>query len=173
MLATSKETHVQPLIRTILKCSTTLSQEQYLPVRTPRKATKKAAPAPTPEVVEEVLEDAPQDLSPTWRTAFAAAEEKQAVDIHVLDLRGITTMADVFFICHGRNPRQNQAICDEIEQKLKEVHGERPMAIEGAGTAEWILMDYGDLVVHIFSEKAREYYDLERLYRDAKRLVVE
>ena len=56
------------------------------------------------------------NLNSTWLTAFRAAEDKQAVDIHVLDLRGITTMADVFFICHGRNARQNQAICDEIEQ---------------------------------------------------------
>lgn len=112
-------------------------------------------------------------LNPTWITAVRAAEDKQAIDIQVLDLRGITTMADMFFICHGRNSRQNQAICDEIERRLKEEHGERPMAIEGLKNAEWILMDYGDLVIHIFSEAAREYYDLGRLYRDAKRLQVE
>lgn len=138
--------------------------------RTPRKQPKRVAPAPTAETVAEVLESAPDDLNTTWQTAIRAAEEKQAVDIHALDLRGITTMADVFIICHGRNTRQNQAIADEIEKQLKEVHGERPLAIEGLTHAEWILMDYGDLVIHIFSEKSREYYDLERLYRDAKRL---
>lgn len=138
---------------------------------TPRKQSKKVIPIPTPEAVAEVLDDSTDDLNSTWLTAYHAAEEKQAVDIHVLDLRGITTMADVFFICNGRNPRQNQAICDEIQQKLKEEHGDRPMAIEGQANAEWILMDYGDLVVHIFSETAREYYDLERLYRDAVRLT--
>lgn len=153
-----------------------------MPARTPRKQPttakprtakpKKVAPAPTPEAVAEVVDAVSDDLSTIWRTAFAAAEEKQAVDIHVLDLRGITTMTDVFFICHGRNTRQNQAICDEIEKQIKEQDGQRPLAIEGQGVGEWILMDYGDMVVHIFSEKAREYYDLERLYRDARRLVL-
>jgi len=152
------------------KCSTTKHQEFYLPVRTPRKQPKKAAPAPTVETVEAVLETTNEDLSPTWMTAYRAADEKQAVDIHVLDLRGITSMTDVFFICHGRNTRQNQAICDEIEKQIKEEYGQRPLAVEGLTNAEWILMDYGDLVIHIFSEAAREYYDLERLYREAKRL---
>lgn len=138
--------------------------------RTPRKQPKRVAPDPTQETVAEVLKSSADDISPTWQTAVRAAQEKQAVDIHVLDLREITTMADVFLICHGRNTRQNQAIADEIEKQLKEEHGERPLAIEGMAHAEWILMDYGDLVVHIFSEKAREYYDLERLYRDARRL---
>ncbi|HEU0121226.1 MAG TPA: ribosome silencing factor [Bryobacteraceae bacterium] len=139
-------------------------------VRTPRKQPKRVAAAPTVEAVAEILDAAPEDLNPAWETALAAAEEKQAVDIHVLDLRGITTMADVFFICHGRNARQNQAISNEIEDQLKKTLGERPLAIEGHGNAEWILMDYGDLVIHIFSETAREYYDLERLYREARRL---
>ena len=140
---------------------------------TSRKQPKKVVPIPPPETVAAVLDTRNDDLSPIWLTAYQAAEEKQAVDIHALDLRGITTMADVFFICHGRNPRQNQAICDEIQKRLKEEHGDRPIAIEGLSNAEWILMDYGDLVVHIFSETARAYYDLERLYRDAKRLQPE
>jgi ribosome-associated protein len=142
-----------------------------LQATTPRKQPKRVeTPVPAPDTIDEVLGATTDDLNDTWQTAFRAAEDKQAVDIRALDLRGITTMADVFFICHGRNPRQNQAICDEIEQRLKDEHGERPNAIEGHGSAEWILMDYGDLVVHIFSETAREYYDLERLYRDAGRL---
>ncbi|MCA2970373.1 MAG: ribosome silencing factor [Acidobacteriaceae bacterium] len=102
--------------------------------------------------------------------AAQAAQSKQAVDLVVLDLRGITTMADTFLICHGRNSRQNQAIADEIESVLKKEAGERPASIEGYQTSEWILMDYGDLVVHVFSEKARAYYDLDRLYREAKKL---
>ena len=81
-------------------------------------------------------------------------------------------MADVFFICHGRNNRQNQAIADEIESDLKREAGERPVSIEGYQTGEWILLDYGDLVVHVFSEKARAYYDLDRLYRGAKKLTL-
>ena len=141
--------------------------------QTTRKQPRKAAPIPAPESILEVPVERPYELNPAWITAVRAAEDKQAVDIQVLDLRGITTMADMFFICHGRNSRQNQAIFDEIERRVKEEHGERPMSIEGLKNAEWILMDYGDIVIHIFSEAAREYYDLGRLYRDAKRLQAE
>lgn len=140
---------------------------------TPRKLSKKDLVLQTPEPVEQAPVESNEDLRTTWLTAFHAAVEKQAVNIHALDLRGITTMADVFFICNGRNTRQNQAICDEIQKCLKEEHGERPLAIEGLSNAEWILMDYGDLVIHIFSEEARAYYDLERLYRDARVLKPE
>jgi ribosome-associated protein len=102
-----------------------------------------------------------------WLAAVRAAEEKQARDIRVLDLRGITSFADYFVLCSGANARQIQAVSDEIELRLKK-HGERPHSIEGYENAEWVLMDYGDYLVHIFSEKARLYYDLERLWRDAK-----
>jgi ribosome-associated protein len=102
-----------------------------------------------------------------WLAAVRAAEDKQARDIRVLDLREITSFADYFVICSGANPRQIQAISDEIELRLKKL-GERPNSIEGYENAEWILMDYGDYLVHIFSQKARVYYDLERLWRDAK-----
>lgn len=101
-----------------------------------------------------------------WMTAVHAAESKKAEEIKVLDLTGITTFADTLIICTGRNQRQNQAIADEIEKQLKE-KGERPNSVEGYSNAEWILMDYGDYVVNIFSEAARKYYDLERLWRDA------
>lgn len=84
----------------------------------------------------------------------------------MLDLRPVTTFADFFLICNGTNQRQNQAIADEVQKKLKDL-GEQPNSIEGYNNAEWILMDYGDFVINVLSEKAREYYDLERLYRDA------
>ena len=96
-----------------------------------------------------------------------AAESKQAKDIVVLDVRGVTSFADHFVICSGSNTRQIQAISDEIQQELKK-RGEYPTSVEGYGHAEWVLVDYGDLLVHIFSLKARTYYDLERLWRDAK-----
>lgn len=102
-----------------------------------------------------------------WQEAAAAAEDKQAKDLHLLDLREITSFADYFLICNGTNTRQNQAISDEIEIRLKKL-GRYPSAIEGYENAEWILMDYGDFLVHIFTEKARAYYDLERLWRDGK-----
>ncbi len=87
-----------------------------------------------------------------------------------LDVREISSFADYFIICSGGNSRQIQAIADEIELQLKKF-GEYPASIEGYQNAEWVLVDYGDVVIHIFSEKAREYYDLDRLWRDAKRLI--
>jgi ribosome-associated protein len=106
-----------------------------------------------------------------WLTAVHAAEAKQAKEILVLDLREITSFADFFLICSGANSRQIQAISDEIGLKLKKV-GEHPSSIEGYENAEWVLMDYGDCLIHIFSEKARAYYDLERLWRDAKPIAM-
>ena len=101
--------------------------------------------------------------------AARAADSKQARDIVVLDVRDATSFADTFIICSGANQRQIQAIADEIGLKLKE-SGELPNSVEGYSNAEWVLLDYGDLVIHIFSAKSRVYYDLERLWRDAKRV---
>ncbi len=102
-----------------------------------------------------------------WQAAVEAADSKQAKDIKVLDLREITSFADFFVVCSGANSRQIQAIADEIETQLKEI-GEYPLSVEGYQNAEWVLLDYGDYLIHIFTEKARQYYDLERLWRDAK-----
>jgi ribosome-associated protein len=98
--------------------------------------------------------------------ALQAAEDKKALDVKVLDLRPLTSFTDFLILCSGTNARQNQAIADEVERQLKE-QGERPRSVEGYSNAEWILMDYTDYVVNIFTEKARAYYDLERLWRDA------
>ena len=107
----------------------------------------------------------------TWLTAVRAAQAKKAQDIVVLDLREITSLADHFIICTGTNVRQNQAIADEIHLKVKE-GGRLPISIEGYNNAEWVLMDYGDYIVHVFLEKTRSFYDLERLWRHAKRVEV-
>ena len=114
-----------------------------------------------PEAIQDVTGD------PTWLTAVRAAESKQARDIVVLDVRGETSFSDHFLICSGASTRQVQAIADEIGLKLKE-RGEKPSSIEGYKNSEWVLLDYGDFVVHVFSPKARTYYDLERLWRDAR-----
>ncbi len=87
--------------------------------------------------------------------------------MRVLDLREITSFTDFFIICSVSNPRQAHAVSDEITKQLKQM-GELPISVEGYETAEWILLDYGDFIVHIFSETARAYYDLERLWRHAK-----
>jgi ribosome-associated protein len=104
--------------------------------------------------------------------AVRAAESKKATDIKVLDLTGITSFADFFVICTGANQRQIQAISDEVAVQLKQRAGELPISMEGYNQAEWILADYGDLLIHIFSPKAREYYDLERLWRSAKTVAI-
>lgn len=105
--------------------------------------------------------------APPWLIAVRAAESKKAGDIRVLDLRGVASFTDFFVLCTAYNPRQSQAISDEIVAQLKK-RGETPLSIEGYEHAEWILADYGDYIVHIFSEQARTYYDLERLWRHAK-----
>ena len=99
--------------------------------------------------------------------AARAAESKKALDIRVLDLRDVSTFTDFFVICSGANARQVQAIGDEVDLQLKN-HGKRPLGVEGYDKAEWILADYGDFIVHIFSPAARDFYGLERLWRQAK-----
>ncbi|MBZ5725334.1 MAG: ribosome silencing factor [Acidobacteriia bacterium] len=101
-----------------------------------------------------------------------AAESKKATDIKVLDLTGITSFADFFVIATGANQRQVQAISDEVGMQLKQQAGELPLSIEGYTQAEWVLADYGDLLIHIFSPKAREYYGLERLWRSARTVEI-
>jgi ribosome-associated protein len=103
--------------------------------------------------------------------AVRAAESKKATDIRVLDLTGITAFADYFVICTGANARNVQAIADEVGLRLKQA-GELPFSMEGYTQAEWILADYGDFLVHVFSPKSREYYDLERLWRNARTVEI-
>jgi len=104
------------------------------------------------------------------RLAVEAAQEKQAVDISVLKLAGAGSFAEYFLLCSGRSQPQIKAISDAVEERL-ERGGFRLKHREGkAGIAEWVLLDYGDFVVHVFSERAREYYDLERLWRTAERI---
>ena len=114
--------------------------------------------------------DIPPD-SPPWLIAVRAAESKKANDIRVLDLREVTSFADYFVICTGANSKQVQAIADEVGLELKKL-GEHPINLEGYTQAEWILADYGDLLIHVFSTKAREYYDLERLWRAARNVPI-
>lgn len=110
------------------------------------------------------------ELDERARLAIHCASEKKAVGLTAIDLREIASFTEFFIITSGTNQRQVQAIADEIEEQLKKQLSERPIRIEGYNTAEWILMDYGDFVIHIFEQKAREFYDLERLWRDAKKV---
>lgn len=110
------------------------------------------------------------ELDESVKLALHSASEKKAVNIVALDLREIASFTEFFVITSGTNQRQVQAIADEIEEQLKKQLKQRPVRIEGYNTAEWVLMDYGDFVVHIFEQKSREFYDLERLWRDAKKV---
>src|SRR5437762_6149846 len=100
-----------------------------------------------------------------------AASEKKAVDLTVLDLRSIASFTDFFVLATGGNKRQVQAIADEVVEQLKR-SGTRAARVEGYQNAEWVLVDYGDFIVHVFDEKARRFYDLERLWREARRVDV-
>ena len=102
--------------------------------------------------------------------AIQACLEKKAEELSILEMeKGSGAFTDYFVLCSGTNPRQVQAIADEVELRLKAT-GLRPTHVEGYNQAEWVLIDYIDFVVHVFSEKARKFYDLERLWKSAKRL---
>ena len=101
--------------------------------------------------------------------ALHAASEKKALEPVVLDLREIASFTDYFVIVSGANERQVQAISDEVYESLKKA-GHAAARVEGYKTAEWILLDYGDFVMHVFEQKARKFYDLERLWRESKRV---
>jgi ribosome-associated protein len=105
------------------------------------------------------------------KTAVRAADEKKAQEMLVLRLSEITEFTDYFIICTGASTRQTQAIADAVIEELKKIKT-RPLHTEGYNNAEWILIDYGAFVVHIFTEQSRRFYDLERLWRDAEKVEV-
>jgi ribosome-associated protein len=110
------------------------------------------------------------ELKKQVAAVIQACLEKKAEEISILEMeKGTGAFTDYFVLCSGTNPRQVQAIADEVELRLKAA-GIRPNNIEGYKQAEWVLVDYVDFVVHVFSEKARKFYDLERLWKTAKRL---
>lgn len=98
-----------------------------------------------------------------------AALDKKAVDLVVLDVAGLTSIADYLLICTGRSDRQVQAIAQSVDETLRR-HGHRPGAIEGMTRGQWVLMDYNDVIVHVFYRPVREFYDLERLWEHAPRV---
>lgn len=105
---------------------------------------------------------------PELQWALEGAWNKQALNVTVLDLAGLGAFAECFLLCSASSSPQMGAIADEVERQL-EKHGRRVAHREGRAGSEWMLLDYGGLVVHIFSERARAFYDLERLWRDARR----
>jgi ribosome-associated protein len=113
------------------------------------------------------------DLTRQVAEAISACQEKKAEEITILELeKDSGAFTDYFLVCSGTNSRQIQAIADEVEERLKKA-GLRPTHVEGYKQAEWVLIDYVDFVVHVFSDKARKYYDLERLWKSARRMQPE
>ncbi len=112
-----------------------------------------------------------KDIRQQVAQAVKAVESKKGEDVVVLKMdRSSGAFTDYFIVCSGTNPRQIQAISDEVEKQLAQA-GLRPNSVEGYNQAEWVLLDYVDFVVHIFSERARGFYELERLWKSARRLT--
>ncbi|PTX64811.1 ribosome-associated protein [Melghirimyces profundicolus] len=100
------------------------------------------------------------------RLAATAAEEKKAQRVNILDIRGLSIIADYFVVCHGNSQTQVQAIVDAVRKRMEKA-GVQPRSVEGMSDARWVLMDLGDVVVHVFHKDERDFYDLERLWGDA------
>src|SRR5215831_15934059 len=112
-------------------------------------------------------EKLPAGLDNRILTVLKAMSDKKATDIVIINIGSVASFTDYFIICSGSSTRQVQAISDEVTDKLRE-QKVRPTHIEGEKTAEWVLIDFGDFVVHVFTEASRQFYDLERLWRDAE-----
>ncbi|MDE5823076.1 MAG: ribosome silencing factor [Lachnospiraceae bacterium] len=106
-------------------------------------------------------------INTTLKTIVTALEDKKAEEIQLIDISGVSTIADYFVITNGINVSQIQALADNVEEKLN-TNGIHPRSVEGYNTANWILMDYNDILVHIFDKESRGFYDLERMWRDGK-----
>jgi ribosome-associated protein len=108
-----------------------------------------------------------QRIETRVKEAVEAAHDKKAINLEVLHVSELTSLADYFLICSGSTERQTGAIADSIEERLREKHDTRPRMLEGVSPGRWILMDYGDFIVHIFTEETRHFYALDRLWGDA------
>jgi ribosome-associated protein len=108
-------------------------------------------------------------IPPQVRAAVDAAQDKQAAEVVVLDLAGLGAFTDYFLVCTAFSARQVEAVCEEIEKQLERT-GKRLLHREGKSGGDWMLLDFGSLIIHVFTERARQFYDLERLWRAARRL---
>jgi len=111
------------------------------------------------------------DAIPSLGLYLEAASEKKALNLVALDVRDLTSIADVFIICSGRSNRQVNAIADSIVARLKK-HKIKPLSVEGTRKGHWVLLDYGHVVMHVFYEPVRQFFDLEGLWADAKRITI-
>lgn len=105
--------------------------------------------------------------------AAEAAADKKAIDLDILAVGALTSIAEYFIICSGTSDRQTRAIADAVEERVREQDGAKPLLVEGSTSGRWILLDYGDFLVHIFTEECRRFYGLERLWGDAPNVTAE
>jgi ribosome-associated protein len=106
------------------------------------------------------------------KCAYLALEDKKAEDITVIDISGVSVLADYFIIANGTNPNQVQALVDNVEEDLHKA-GHDPKQIEGYRQGNWVLLDYGDIIVHVFDQENRLFYDLERIWRDGQEISLQ
>lgn len=149
-------------------------------IKTPRarsaaaaRRAEAAADGATPAATRPRARTAKPRLPKAVAGAVQAAQDKKAFDIVVLDLRKAGGFTDYFVICTGQNARQITAIADAVRETLKKDYGERPALAEGVEKSEWVLLDYFNFVVHVFSRECRAFYGLERLWGNAARLEIE
>ena len=112
----------------------------------------------------------PLDLA--QQAAFAALEKKALAPL-ILDVRGVSDLCDVQFLCSGENDRQTRAIAEAIEERCRKMFGIRPVAVEGKRSGQWILLDYGSIMVHVFFSQLRKYYSLEELWPKAQTVAID
>jgi ribosome-associated protein len=134
--------------------------------------TKRPLADPAAVPIEPATETDAANTADAVREAVAAAVDKKAEDLKVLEVGELTQFTDYFLICSGQNPRQVQAIADGVERRLRE-HKLRPAHVEGYQSGQWVLMDYGDFVLHVFLHERRRFYGLERLWGDAPDLTAD
>ncbi len=113
----------------------------------------------------------PEETLHIARTIVASLEEKKGEDILLLDLIGVCSFTDYFILCSGTSERSIKALADEVRKVLKEKHSVMDQGVEGDAQSGWVLIDYGDVILHIFSKVLREYYQLEDLWREGKVLL--
>jgi len=157
------------------KTTRTKTVKKPAAAKAPAKTAAKKAPAKA-KAAPKVPKTPKKELLPVELTRMAAlaagqlAIEKKGTNVKLLDVREITSMTDFFIIASATSDIQVKAIADHILGEMREKHGVAPWKSEGWDTRKWIIVDYVDFVVHIFEQKAREFYDLERLWRDAKKV---
>lgn len=118
------------------------------------------------ESVSETQEQGSTQSRRVAKAAVEALEDKLGADIRVLDIHKLSTLADYFIICHGNNPNHVSALIDSVEERLSEI-GQKPSSIEGYRESAWVLLDFGGVIIHVFSSEARLFYDLERIWSDS------